>query len=223
MADIWRTSSGDAGYSIDFKQFFKDRVRLQRPNWRSQNECLARILASRHAACNINAVGCAMLRIIIFRDATALPHSRPRADKVERRGHMVDLSWQRVGTWRTKNGHMTRRPHKADTCRTNGRQGLEAGPKRIQGHKVETRRDTRRASFGGAATCIQGGHKADAAKAQSRRKEGGQWRTHGGQAPGTRPEHNAASLSLLRENPTVNGLGKKLPLYQHRPQTVFQA
>ena len=33
--------------------------------------------------------------------------------------------------------------------------------------------------------------------------------THGKQAPGTRPEHIAASLFFLRENPTVNCLGKK--------------
>ena len=67
----------------------------------------------------------------------------------------------------------------------------------------------------------QGGHMADTwwtrfggvAKADSRwtqgRHEADTWRTRGGQAPGTRPEHIAASFFFLRENPTVNCLGKK--------------
>ena len=65
-------------------------------------------------ACNINAVGCATLRKNLPHDATALPHSRPRADKVQRRGRMVDLRWQRADTWRTKSGHMAD-THEADT------------------------------------------------------------------------------------------------------------
>ena len=57
----------------------------------------------------------------------------------------------------------------------------------------------------------------DAAKADktdtagTRQGHGGRkadtWRTHGAQVPGTRPEHIAASLFILRENPTVNCLG----------------
>ena len=56
--------------------------------------------------------------------------------------------------------------------------------------KVDTRPDTRRTQGG------HGGHMAAT------------WRAKGGQAPGTRAEHIAASLFFLRENPTVNCLGK---------------
>ena len=92
----------------------------------------------------------------LLHDAMALPNTRPRADKVQRRGHMVDLSWQRVGTWRTKNGHMVD-THKADT---RGVQDLEADARRRFGGaaKADTRRtqggthaDTLQARFGGGA------------------------------------------------------------------------
>ena len=130
---------------------------------------------------------------ILLHDVTALPHSRPRAYKVERRGRKVDLSWQRVGTWRTKNGHMV------DTREgdTRSAQDLEAATRR---------------RFGGAAKAdtwrTQGGHMAD------------KWQTHGGQMAGkgqsglrdtrrtqTRPEHIAASPEW--ESPAVNCLGKR--------------
>ena len=81
-----------------------------------------------------------------------------------------------------------------------GRQGLEAWPKRTRGgQKPVTWRtnggrkaDTWRTKRGDAAQAEQGGHEAD----------------NGGQAPGTRREHIAASFFLLRENPRGNCLGK---------------
>ena len=49
----------------------------------------------------------------------------------------------------------------------------------------------------------------DAAKAESRQT---QWRTNGGQTPGTRQEHIAASLLLLRENPMGKNTTKTVPV-----------
>ena len=106
-----------------------------------------------------------MLRKTIH-DATALPQSRPRADKVQRRGHMADLSWQRAGTWRTKSGHMVD-THEADTRSS---QGLEARPKRIRGGHMA---DIWRTRFGG-------GHKADTWQTQAGHVADTR-RTHGGQ------------------------------------------
>ena len=162
-----------------------------------------------------------MLRKILLHDATDLPHSRPRADKVQRRGHMVDLSWHRAGTWRTHVGHT---------------QGKLRGKHRTHGGHKAVKVDVWRTRCGGAAKAdsrqtqggheagrwrTQGGHIADKVwrrghsgiKADTRRTHGGRKadtrRTHGGQARGTRPEHIAASSFFLRENPTVNCFGKK--------------
>ena len=91
-------------------------------------------------ACNINAVGCAMLRKnLILHDATALPHSRPRADKVQKQGrtvdthgantrgaHMADKAWRRQsGPWRTHGGQMEGKVWRR------GQSGLK-------GHKADT-------------------------------------------------------------------------------------
>ena len=82
----------------DPKQFFKHNVRLQGPNL----EAKMNSKEIDQQACNPNAAGCTMLRkIFILHDARALPNSRPRADKVQRRNHMVDLSWQK----RAHGGH----------------------------------------------------------------------------------------------------------------------
>ena len=124
-------------------------------------------------------------------DATALPHSRPRADKVERQGfsgHMVDkrqvdtrqdIRRTQAETWQTKG--------KADWRR--GQSGHTAG------HQANARR-TQRTKFGDAAI-------ADSRRTQGRH-EADTWRTQCGQALGTQPEHIAASPFFLRKNPTVN-------------------
>ena len=89
----------------------------------------------------------------------------PQADKVKRRGHMVDLTdkeqahggqrvhtlWtdggQEVGKVGPKRAQGTQSGHMADTCG----QGLEVRPKRTPGgHEADTRR-------------THGGHKADMA------------------------------------------------------------
>ena len=100
-----------------------------------------------------------------LRDAMALPHGRPRADKVPRRGHIVDLSWQRAGTRRTKNGHM------ADTWWTHARQTQEADKfcKRGQsGHKADMWRKIWRQT--------QGGHMADTRRAHGGQMAGQVWK-----------------------------------------------
>ena len=142
-------------------------------------------------------------------------------------GQRTDTWWthtretqEAYGIWRQlearpKRTRDTRRAHgghQADTWRTNGKQGLETGlrdTRRTQGERTKaldkvwrrsqahSKADTRR-KYGGYTWRTKCG---DAAKAESRRTQGGQWRTHRGQAPGTRPEHIAASPFLLRENP----------------------
>ena len=128
----------------------------------------------------------------------------------------MEDKWQR--TQGTHGGHMAdARWHKRDI---HG-QGLEARPERAPGgHLADTRRthgghkaDTWRTKCGDAAKRNQAEHKAD----NGRRMADGQSAvnadtrgTHGGQTLGTRPEHIAASLFFLRENPTVNCLGKKI-------------
>ena len=88
-------------------------------------------------------------------------------------------------------------PHSPNSWHPKGCCGASAfGCRRIVADKWRTR-------TGGAAKAnntrwTEGGHMANT------------WRTHGGQAPGTRPEHIAASLFFLRENPTVNCLGNKV-------------
>ena len=132
---------------------------------------------------------------------------------------MVDLSWQRAGAWRTKSGHM------AETWWTHTKQTQEADKvwRRGQsGHVADTRRPHGGRKAGTWRT--QGGHVADKAWRHGRahktgghkpaerfggaakRTQGGQWRTHGRQAPGARPEHIAASLFFF----TVNSLGNNI-------------
>ena len=106
--------------------------------------------------------------------------------------------------------------HKVDTRdkHRHGGQGLEPGQ---SGKKA----DTRRTKCGDVAKAesrrTQGGHMrtrfGGPAKADTRRTQADTWRTNGGQAPGTQPEHIAASLFCLL----------RITLHQHRPQTVFQA
>ena len=131
---------------------------------------------------------------------------------------MVDLSWQRAGTWRTKSGHMAgtwwthgehmaykvwrQGEHMADTRRAHGGQMAgkvwRGGPKQTQGsqggHMAETWHSRR--TQGGQTADTWRTKCGDAAKAESRRTQGEQWRT-------SRP-----AFFLLRENPTVNCLGK---------------
>ena len=102
--------------------------------------------------------------------------------------------------------------HKADTWRTNGRQGLEAGPKRIKGHKADTRLgDTSRTRFGGTAKRTQrrtqGGQSAET---RPKRNQGGHKVNNGGHMAaklrGRGQSISRPALILLRENPTVNCL-----------------
>ena len=119
--------------------------------------------------------------------------------KADKCGHKADKDWRRgqsqqhkADKWRTRTGGAA----KANSARrTSGGQGLEARPKpTTQGQGLEVRPQPR----------TKGGQVADTS------------RTHGGRAPEMRPEHIAASLFFLRENPTVNCLGN-----QYRLQTVF--
>ena len=131
-------------------------------------------------------------------------------------GHVVDKVWRhgqsglQADTWRTHGGHngghmeykawrQAQGGHMADARRTHGGQGLEAHPKCTPGgHKADTRRTH------------HGGHKANGSQALDEHKAD-TWpmadtlRT----APGTRPEHIAASLFFLRENSMVNCLGNE--------------
>ena len=83
---------------------------------------------------------------------------------------MVDLMWQRMGTWRTKSGHMadawwthTRQTQEADTGRTRCERGkADTQPTRGRDKTVTWRTY-------GVQGLEQGGHMADAR------------RTHGGQ------------------------------------------
>ena len=90
-----------------------------------------------------------------------------------------------------------------DARRTSGRQGLEARPTTQDGQGLEARPkpttqgvDTRRTS---------GGQEAEARSKPTRRTSGG----HMADKLQRRGEHVAASLFFLRENLTVNCLGKK--------------
>ena len=141
-------------------------------------------------ACNINAVGCAMLRKnFIPHDATALPRSRPRVDKVQRRGRMVV-------TKRTHSGHMAMVDIARQTqeARTGG-QGLEARKAVTWLTCVMHGTDPRR-------TC--GGHKAD--KVWRCGHKADTWRTSSGDAA----RAYRSQPFFLRENPTVNCLGNQV-------------
>ena len=107
--------------------------------------------------------------------------------KATHHGHMADKVWRRGQSGPKADRHKAdKRPSGLqDKWRTKGRHIADnvwrrgqSGPKADTIHKA----DTWRTRFGGAA------------KADSRRT-----RTQGGQAPGTRPEHIAASLFSLRE------------------------
>ena len=203
-ADTWQTflrenpaADCSGNYtSIDPNQFFKHRVRLQRPNL----------------------------------EATALPHSRPRADKVQRQdfsAHMVD---KRQGK------------QMADKVWRHSQSGHKAGHRPRHGfgrHKDGRKADTWRTKFGDAAGRGHPGLKADTGQTQGGHMADAWlksviWRTHGGKGlearkadssrtQGTRRthgEHKADKLwgrgqgisrpvFFLRENPTVNCLGEK--------------
>ena len=129
-------------------------------------------------------------------------------------GQMAGKVWRR--------GHSGLKGHKADTRRTQGGHTADTWwTKRGDAAVHTTRADTRRASFGGAANHTQNGHKADtrrttgwqtkcgdAAKAESRRIQGGQWRTHRRTSSGDVARAYRGQPFLLRENPTVNCFGK---------------
>ena len=152
--------------SID-PQFFKQRVRLQRPR------CAVKINAKEtdQRACNIN--GQCSERILLH-DATALLHQACLLGQTQETQDADNV-------WRcSQNG---RRLEAADAKRTHG------------GHKADRRR----------TKC------GDAARAPSRRTQGGQWRTHGGQAPGKRPENIAVNFTLLsKREPHSKQFGEKL-------------
>ena len=132
-------------------------------------------------ACNINVWAAQWREGILLDGATALPHSRPRVDKIQRQGqgfigHMVDLCCQAA-----KHAHGGQR-----------RKELAANTRRIAGHKAMCpdevvaksglKADTKR-TYGG-----QGGHMADTCKADTdkvwRRGQSGHkadaWPTQGG-------------------------------------------
>ena len=122
-------------------------------------------------ACNINAVGCTMLRKNLLHDAMALPYTRPRADKVQRRGHMVGMGgkeWahggQRTDAWWT---HTRQTQEAYKICRQTQGEGLEAWPKRTRGGRKAGTWQTK---------C------GDADKAESRRTMADTWRTSSGNA-----------------------------------------
>ena len=112
---------------------------------------------------------------------------------------MVDKVWGAAKAYSRQTQGRTYAGHEAGTWRT---RGLKADTEQTQGGHMA---DTWRTRFGGVAKAdsrwTQGGHEADT------------WRTRGGQAPGTWPEHIAASFFFLRENPTVNCLGKHCLLF----------
>ena len=135
---------------------------------------------------------------------------------------MVGLSWQRAGTWRTKSGHgADTRSQKADkvgtatadTWRTQGGHIADIWRTRFGGrHKAHIRQARAKAD----SRTTRGGHKADtwrtkcgdAAKADRRRTRGGHMadtrRTSSGNAA-----RACGGQFFLRENPTVNCLGKE--------------
>ena len=107
--------------------------------------------------------------------------------------------------------------------RSHGRQGLEARPKWTQGrtrqhgtHMADKvwRRGQKRTQGGHMANTWRGkfGDAAieDLRRADTRRTRGGHMPDTRRTSSGTRPEHIAASLFFLRENPTVNCLGKNI-------------
>ena len=105
----------------------------------------------------------------------------------------MDLSWQRVGTWRTKSGNMVD-THEADKVWRRGQAHSKADTRRTHGgHTADTRRT----------------HGGQSAETRPKRNQGGQWRTHGGQAPGTRPEHIAASPFSSKREPHSKLFGEK--------------
>ena len=125
------------------------------------------------------------------------------ADKERTHGrHMVDTHGADARGGDTKFGG------RANTWRTNGRQGLEPGPKRPQGsqggHVAETRRSRR--TQGGQTADTRRTKNGDTAKAESRRTQGGHMADkHRGRGQSiSRP-----AFFLLRENPTVNCLGNQ--------------
>ena len=80
--------------------------------------------------------------------------------------------------------------------------------------------DTWRTRFGGAAKQTQGGHMADASKADTGRTNGGHMadtrRTQGGHMADKLRERGqsiARQVFFLRENPAVNCLGNKCYVY----------
>ena len=124
QCNMYREQEGNAiDYtSVDPKSFCKHRVRLQGPNLGSQNQ------GNRPAGIQQNAVGCARVRTFILDGATALPHSRQRADKAIGKAKAYcgqpfsfqgknQLLWeqrptkseQRADAWRTKSGCMAER------------------------------------------------------------------------------------------------------------------
>ena len=147
---------------------------------------------------------------ITVHDASALPHSRKSRDEGAwwTCAGKADTWWTHAYTANTRGAHRAdkvwRRSQsgrvadtKSDRWRTDGRQGLEAGPKQTQGKQGGHM--TWPMQGGNMRTKCGNGHKADngtrfggAAKAQSRRR-------HGGQVPGQ---------PFLRENPTANCLAK---------------
>ena len=148
---------------------------------------------------NANAVGCAAEKEVLLHDAMG---RRPRADKVRRRGHMVDLSWQRhkavtgrTYTARTHRGHKagtracTRgenakvwRMHQArqDVVWRRGQSGHAARRTRADTRRTPSQAGTWQSAADTWRTKVWRGQAHSRRTNESRRTEGGQWRTHGG-------------------------------------------
>ena len=151
-------------------------------------------------ACNIDVAGCNAEKEFYF----MMPRVCPTAG--HRRGHMLDLSWQRKGAWRTKSERMAdmggRRKRRrrgqsrnvAVTWRTYDIQGLEAG-RTHGGHKAGTWRTTGRQGLEAGPKRTQGSRRTHGGNTAFKAdRQGGQTadtrRTHGGQSVEAEPKRN---------------------------------
>ena len=123
----------------------------------------------------------------ILHDATALPHSRPRAGKVQRQGqgfsrHMADKRQGiKVDTWQTRFGGAA---------------------------KVDTTPDTHRPRHGGHRP----GHGGQSLETQLKRTQGGHeadtWRTHGAQSLEARPKQTQGKHQAGHGGHVVDKFGR---------------
>ena len=194
-------------------------------------------------ACNTNAAGCKAEKEFYFMMRRPCPTAQSpgaRTDggpELAKTGHtcmrhMVGTR-TKADTWRTQGEYdmadiwRTRFGGRTNTRRTQGGHMADkrpamfgGGAKRTQGsqggHMAETRR-SRRTQGGQTADKrrTHGGQCGGAAKAESRRIPGGQWRTHGRQTL-VRPGHIAANLFPSKRGPHNKLLGEKLKALENK-------